>query len=141
MAAGAYAVLPNDGQLLTIEDYLPSGVNTFYNPTAGTLLPAEVGDYNIIVVRFTAVPANNNEYLDFGIDIGGTIGIVFNETLFAPKNAGQASYFSYTCPGYSLDTFVANGGIPKIYPHVGNVDIYDIEFQFCRVSSPRNRSY
>jgi len=37
-----------------------------------------------------------------------------------------------TIPCYSLDTFVANGGIPKITSIVGITSIYDIEFQISR---------
>jgi hypothetical protein len=73
--------------------------------------------------------------MDFGIDLGGAIGLAFRSTIAFPRGSGVAHPFSFVCPCYSLDTFVANGGKVQIDAFTGDVDIYNIEYQIARVFS------
>lgn len=129
---GTTADLPNDAAT-KIETYLPPDVETYY--TGGAIRPRNVGDYQLIVIRFNATCTNPNTAIDFGVNIGGALGVIFKDTRVFPKGAGVEHSFSFVVPGYSLDTFVANGGVVRIGAVGGDVDLYDIEYQICRIYS------
>jgi len=76
--------------------------------------------------------AHNNGIFEFGIDIGGAQGIIFKETLLFAKGVGVEHAFSINTNGFTDTTFLANGGTIKISPIVGNITIYDIEYQITR---------
>ena len=128
----------NTGELennaaIVIDGYLPIGVTSFYDAVNYKITPENVGDYYMITVRFVASTSKNGGYFTFGIDIGGSLGIRFKEMFLFPKGNGVAHDFSIDIPCYSLDTFVANGGIPKIISENGNTSIWDIELQVARI--------
>jgi hypothetical protein len=108
--------LPNNAGT-KIDAYLPFGVTSFYNVT----------------IRFKAKnDAAQGGFFNFGIDIGGSLGIIFKESVIFAKGANIETSFSIDTPGYSLTTFVANGGVIKITSGSGNITIYDIEYQIVR---------
>jgi hypothetical protein len=122
--------LPNNAGT-KIDAYLPFGVTSFYNGTIIT--PENIGDYYTFTIRFKAKDdQEQGGYFNFGIDIGGTQGIIFNESLIFAKGANIETSFSIDTPGFSLTTFVANGGVVKITSGSGNISIYDIEYQIIR---------
>lgn len=129
---GVTSTLPNNAGTV-IDDYLPNGVSQFYNSGTQKITPGAVGDYNVITVRFNAESSTNTAYLEFGIDIGGTQGVIFRDIKVFPKGAGVEHPFAFVCPGFSLDTFLANGGSVKISALNGDVDIYGINYHFARM--------
>jgi len=128
---GVTSTLPNNAGTV-IDTYLPSGVTEFYDQATSKITPDGVGDYYNFAIRFKAKNSNIAGYFDFGIDVGGSLGIIFKETQLFLKGANTEQSFSITCSGYSLDTFVANGGLVKITATLGNLSIYDIQYQINR---------
>lgn len=136
---GVMTTLPNNAGA-KIERYLPADVASFYDSATSKITPKYVGDYNIIAVRLIANPNATFASLKFGIDIGGAPGVIFQEEQAFHKGAGVAQPFVFTCPGYSLDTFIANGGLVKLTAIDADISVYGIEFQISRVSSAKDKS-
>jgi hypothetical protein len=134
IAAGATAYLPNNAGTV-LDRYIQNDTASLYDSVNGIITPRNVGDYQIVTVRFLATCTNPNTAMDFGIDLGGTIGVAFRDSKPFPKGSGTEHPFSFVCPCYSLDTFIANGGKPQITAVNGGVDIYNIEYQIARVFS------
>ena len=64
-----------------------------------------------------------------GIDIGGTVGVIFINTIRLVRSSN--TYQEYTIPfnGYMLDTFNTNGGRVVIRPEDGRtMNIYGAVF-------------
>lgn len=129
---GQFVTLPNNAGS-KIETWLPVGATALYDPIAQKIVPVGVGDYNTITIRFKAVATASTTHLDFGIDIGGTQGVIFRDVKVFPRGAGVEHPFSISCPGFSLNTFVANGGTVKLGATGGDIMVYDIEFQIVRM--------
>lgn len=130
---GVTSAIPNNAGTV-INNQLPLGVTSFYNSGTGKITPELVGDYYITTIRLKATTtATLGGHADFGIDIGGSLGVIFKETVIFAKGVGVEHNFAFVCPGYTAATFVANGGIPKLTAlGGGDVKIYDIEFQIDR---------
>lgn len=131
---GDFVALPNDATN-NIDRYIQTDTAALYNPGTQKITPRNVGDYYTITVRFKAVATNPNTALDFGIELGGSIGLAFGDTRPFPRGAGTPHTFSFTSPCYSLETFVANGGSVMLGPVNGDIDVYDIEYQIVRIFS------
>ena len=129
------AYLPNNAGT-SITDYLPQcAIGTgFYDGTYIT--PCTVGDYYILTVRFTARHSLGlSGVFEFGVDIGGAVGVIFRQVQSMPKGAGTDNFYSLAIPFYSLDTFLANGGRVQITQVAGGtLSIFDIEYQVALVS-------
>lgn len=132
VAAGVTSTLPNNAATV-INSQLPTGVTSFYNSATSKITPQNNGDYYAITVRFKAKNTETQGgYFDFGLDIGGSLGIIFKESKLFVKGANTEQDFVLTCNGYTAATFVANGGIPKITGGNGTTTIYNIEYQISR---------
>lgn len=116
-----------------INSSIPTGVVKFYDNGSNKILPVSVGDGLHISIRFMAVPSAVNTYITFGVDIGGSSDI-FQKTEVLPRGAGAANPVSIDVQGYSLSTFLANGGLVKLTAIGGNVQVYNVEFQIHRTS-------
>ena len=132
LSDGVKVTLPNNSGTV-IDAYLPSGVTRFYNNSTSKITPVAVGDGFSISVRFTATPSAVNTYLSFGIDIGSGTDI-FQQTIILPRGAGAQNPVNVELQGYSLGTFLANGGLVKLTAVGGNVQVYGVEFQIHRTS-------
>lgn len=129
---GTTATLTNNSNTF-IDSFLPLGTVSLYNSATNKITPESVGDYYILTVRFKAKNTNVNGYFDFGIDLSGALGVQFMETLTFVKGANTEQNFAIVIPMYSLETFVSNGGIPKITSDVGDTSIYNISYQITRI--------
>lgn len=132
-SGGFVAIENNKGNV--IEGNLPYGVTTLYN---GTKITPPVANAQFqAYVSFFAKTSNKDTFFDFGIDIGGTSGVIFKTVDRFIK--GDNVYEKYTIPvnGYMGDAFLANGGIPKIEVNTGTVSIYDATFFVGIVSQPQ----
>lgn len=128
---GVEVALPNNAGT-GITDFLPTGVAALYDPILQRITPKAIGDYQTITVRFKARASVASSYLDFGIDIGGSQGVIFRETKVFAKGADVEHSFAFVVPGYSLNSFVTNGGQVKVTPGGGDVELYGIEYQIVR---------
>lgn len=110
-----------------VETYLPYGVDSLYDGTK--ILPPSLGAGWSAYVSFIAKSSSQNSYFDFGVDIDGTFNEIFKNV--EPTIRGSNIYQSYYLPinGYMLDTFLQNGGVPKIKPKSGDtVSLYATTF-------------
>ena len=128
-AVSTTLTLPNNAATI-IDSQLPAGVTSFYD--GAKITPENSGDYYTFTVRFKAKSTSNAGSFDFGIDIGGTFGQIFKETLVFAKGANTEQAFTVVAPGYTLGTFIANGGVIKVRSGAGTVSFYDIELQVNR---------
>ena len=129
---GATDTLPNNAGTI-INNQIPTGVTSFYNPATLKITPQNDGDYYVSTIRFKAqTTAPTSGYMDFGIDIGGALGVQFRETKVFAKGAGIEHSFSIVVPMFTAVTFIANGGLVKITAGNGNITIYDITYQIDR---------
>ena len=134
IANGVTATVNNNAATV-INTYIPFGVTSFWNSATAKITPINAGDGYTFCLRCKIKPSAADTYLDFGIDVGGAVGVLFKQTLVLPKGAGIEHDINIECTGYSLATFVANGGIMKITAHGGTLSIYNIELQVHRYHS------
>lgn len=129
--SGATATITNNAAT-TIAGQLPIGVTSFYNSGTSKITPQNDGDSYLINVRFTAVSSSNTGLADVGIDIGGAMNIIAQETISLRKGAGQAQKINIIFDVFSGSTFLANGGLIKLSSIDGNTSIYDISYKVTR---------
>ena len=134
IANGVTATVNNNAATV-INSYIPFGVTSFWNSATAKITPINAGDGYTFCLRCKIKPSAADTYLDFGIDVGGAVGVIFKQTLVLPKGAGIEHDINIECTGYSLATFVANGGIMKITANGGTLSIYNIELQVHRYHS------
>jgi len=129
LALDTDTVIPNNAGA-KIEDYLPIGVDEFYNG-ASNLLSGRKGDSIDIMAYFKAVPTVNNQWLDVWLDIIG-LGEFYRQTFSFPRGAGTERGVVYSLSSlYNLDTWVANGA--KLYIRSNaSLDIYGISYNIDR---------
>lgn len=120
-----------------ITSQLPAGVTTFYDLTNGIITPENVGDGYTFSIGFNAKSSSNNGDIKIGIDIGGAIGKIFPGVIRLPRGIGIAHELYITMQGYSLNTFVANGGQIIIESGTGQTEIYDLVLQIHRTHKAR----
>lgn len=131
---GTFVALQNNGAN-KLEQFLQTDAATLYNPATQKITPRNVGDYYTISVRFKAEATNPNTVIDFGIDLGGSIGVAFGDSRTFPRGSGTEHAFNFTAPCYTLDTFIANGGSVMLGATNGDIDVYAIEYQIVRIFS------
>ena len=134
IANGVTATVNNNAATV-INTYIPFGVTSFWNSATAKITPTNAGDGYTFCLRCKIKPSSADTYLAFGIDVGGAVGVIFKQTLVLPKGAGIEHDINIECTGYSLATFVANGGIMKITANGGTLSIYNIELQVHRYHS------
>lgn len=132
------ATIPLPNNAGNIIDQLPDGVTTFYDSVTGKIIPDNAFDRLQITLRFLAkTSAANGASVNFGVDIGGTFGIIFPDSRPFIKGANTEQPFNFVMPGYTGATFLANGGLPTITSLGGNTSIYDIELHVERTYKGR----
>lgn len=128
--SGAVTLPNNAGNVI---DQLPVGVTSLYDSVSGKITPDTELDRLTITVRLLAkTSATQGASLNFGIDIGGSFGIIFPDDRLFIKGSNVEQAFNFVMPGYSGATFLANGGIPKITSVGGTASIYNIELHIER---------
>lgn len=125
------------GKLLTgtvteINTQLPTGVTTFWNNTTDKLMAVNNGDAFTLSLRFKAKMNVANGLADVGIDIGGSLNVISQETLVFSKGSGVEQRFDIDLSYFTGTTFITNGGDIEITPLNGDIDIYDIVMVIIR---------
>jgi hypothetical protein len=134
--SGVRATLTNNA-VSKIETQLPIGVTTFFNETTQKITAINDGDAYTMSIRFKAVMSVNSGYFDIDLDIGGTQGIISQESIVFTRGAGTEQRFDIDLTVFSGATFVANGGTLSVTPKNGDMDIYDISFVIVRTHKAR----
>lgn len=136
LLAGQEMILPNNAGVV-MDDQLPLGVSRFYNAASQKLLADRAGDgYNYQFVML-ARPTVANAKLDFGVDIGGNIGKIFNSNYTVAVDAGVIDkIYIPVAGGYAGDTFKQNGGQVKITASQ-DVDVWGMAYVVSRYHQAR----
>jgi hypothetical protein len=101
------------GKPIALESHIPEGVATYWE-TTGHTIPGRLNDGISLQFTFSAEPLDNNLYLDVWLDLGGSIGIIYPQTITFPRGSGVVRKVVYNLSSlYQLSTWVANGA--KIY--------------------------
>lgn len=117
-----------------IEPHAPTGTTAsdFYNNTSKKLFGATEGDSYDLRITFTADPATTNTNLFWELDIGGSQGVIFEDSKPLLKGSAAERYVQII-PYFTLGTFQANGG--DLYLEAtSDTDIYDISALLVRTS-------
>ena len=127
--ANNLVLLPNNkGMIIPINQ---NGFDIFnWLDTNGKITPnEEIGDEKILRTSFNVIPTLNNRNLIIDLNIGGTIGVIYEETIILAKGANNVTKVSVSIPYYVLDTFQANGGEIRVRCD-GDISIYGIRHYF-----------
>jgi hypothetical protein len=125
------------GKILTgtgtkIQTQLPTGVTTFWDTTTDKLLGVNDGDAFTLSLRFKASMDVVNGLADIGINIGGTLGVISEETILFHKGLNVEQRFDIDLSYFTGTTFMANGGDIEVTPLNGDIVIYDIVMVIIR---------
>ena len=131
IAPGVTVTVTNNAAT-SIKSQLPVGVTDFYNSATSKITPGSVGDGYGISIRFKAKSTSSSDFFDFGIDIGGTQGVIFKQTRTFIKGANTEVGFDISINAFSLATFIANGGLVKITAGNGTMSVYSIVYDIFR---------
>lgn len=135
VSQGSTVTMPING-ISNITSHLPEGVDSLYNGTRIT--PASVGDFYDIRVNFTGFASVANGGFIIDIDIS-TAGDGSNVVASCPvrmirgSGSGNAQIYTVNVPVFSLNTFVANGGLIRFTALDGNMSIYNATLVIARV--------
>lgn len=133
---GVTDTLTNNASV-SITTQLPDGVTSLYNPTTNKITPQLDGDSYLINVRFNAVSSSTSGLIDVGVDVGGTLNIIAQETVSLRKGVGNSQRVNLVFDVYTGSTFIANGGLIKLTSIDGNTSISDIFFKITRTHKAR----
>lgn len=103
-----------------------------YDSATGKLTPIKEGDSFSCVFSFFAKSNVMNGVFRISIDIGGSFGKTFEQKGRFDEGANVYEPFYFNVRGYQLDTFLANGGQPKIESIIGNNSFKDFSIQIHR---------
>jgi hypothetical protein len=109
-----------------------SGATATINTVRNGYLTGRNGDDLSVMLYFKAVPSSASQWIDIWVDIEGSVGELYRETIGFPKGSGIERGVLYALPAaYTRGTFEANGG--KIYVRTNaSIDIYDIDLNTKR---------
>lgn len=133
VAQGVTSPLPING-INSITTHLPEGVTSLYNGTRIT--PDLVGDFYDVRVSFRGSASINNGGFTIDIDIsaaGDGSNIVASCPVRMLSGSGSERVYTVNVPVYSLNTFVANGGLIRVSAENGNITLYNATLVIARV--------
>ncbi len=131
IASGVRATLTNNANN-KLETQLPTDATKFFDETTQKFIAINNGDSYNISIRFKAKIDVNNGYFDIDLDIGGTQGIISQESVIFTRALNTEQRFDIDLVLFSGSTFVSNGGTLSITPKNGDMEIYDISFVIVR---------
>jgi len=120
------------GTVVKIQTQIPSGVTTFWNETTDKIMAVNDGDAFNLSLRFKAKMNVANGLADVGINIGGSLNVISQETLLFSKGSGAEQRFDIDLSYFTGATFIANGGTIEVTPLNGDISIYDIVIVIIR---------
>ena len=104
---------------------------TWWNNANNRFEPDNIGDSYDIRVDLKVRPTLADQNVTLSLDIGGTEGVIWNNTTRLGIGAGEEIKLTQTLDVYTLDTFVANGGAFYLESD-SELDVYDIAFKIER---------
>lgn len=134
---GNTQVIDIDGLGNTVKSQLPVGVTDFYDTGLSKITPVNEGDGYNFSLEFKAQTTSNSGYATVFVDIGGSFVRLFPRAVLFPKGANNTEEFYFTSQFYTLNTFLANGGLIKIESNQGTTSIFDISLQIHKTHNAR----
>lgn len=125
----------NDGGTLTLEKNPSDLLVPMWDTTNNKHVPIAEFDTYHLRVTFTAENyAGTTPYVEFELDIGGAIGVIYSDSISLRKG-GSAQSVGFTIPVFTGSTYFANGGeIYLTYQGTGTCDIYKSSILIIRES-------
>lgn len=114
------------GTVAKIQTQLPTNVSAFWDDSTDKLLGVNNGDAFTLSLRFKAKMNVANGITDIGINIGGALNVISQETILFSKGSGVEQRFDIDLSYFTGSTFITNGGNIEVAPLNGDVSIYDI---------------
>lgn len=128
---GATEVLTNNASISELTEGLLSNL---WDSLGNKFTPLAVDDFYLWVLRFKAKnTALSGGYFDIGLDVGGILNTILEDTYTFSHGAGIEQSFNCMMVGKVDSTFLSNGGTPKIKSGKGNTTIYNKEFHVLRL--------
>jgi len=136
LVASTRTKLSIDGAAFSNTAQKPTDVAALWDTVTNTITGRE-GDALLIKIQGTFTPSDATaSFVEFDVDIGGSIGIVERENMALTGGAGVTAPFTFSFGGYTLDTWEANGG--SIYATAdGPGDIDSLRIVVIRVHKAR----
>lgn len=128
---GVTANLTNNAGTI-FNSQLPTGVASFWDSANSKITPENENDFMTSSFMFKAKNDNIDGHFTLYIDIP-TLGERFTSVHRFPKGANTEHGFDIDICHFISSQFEANGGIIKIIADLGDLEIYDKQFRFCRV--------
>jgi hypothetical protein len=125
------------GTITEINSQLPTGVTSFWNNTDDKLIAVNNGDAFTLSLRFKAKMNVANGIVDVGINIGGSLNVISQETILFSKGSGTEQSFDLDLTYFTGTTFISNGGTIEVKPLNGDIDIYNIVIVIVRTHKGR----
>ena len=132
--SGNTATLQNNGATV-LNTYKPTSVTDLYDDTTQRMTPENIGDGYSMSIRCKLKTTNNNDYINIKLNIGsGSDIIILQESVRLVKGANTEQFINVNFDFFTLDTFVANGGLIEIEAVNGNLSIYETNYVIKRTS-------
>lgn len=116
----------------TFNTQLPVGVTSFWDTSTSKVTPENENDFMTSSFMFKAKNDNIDGHFTLFIDIP-SLGERFTSVHRFPKGANTEHGFDIDICHFVSNQFSINGGIVKITANLGDLEIYDKQFRFCRV--------
>lgn len=109
------------------EGELPLDITSYYDESNSKII-SPTGDGLITSIFFKIKPTTASATrIDVWLDIGSPVGEIYRQSTTLSKGQNIEHGFRMSNGGFSLDTWNANGAIPKINASAA-VDMYDIRY-------------
>lgn len=110
ITAGTHAQITINGGQETLGH--PPGMPAFWNTTTNKIVPSGLNNFGIVRLAFAGYYAGggSQSIFDVHLDVGGTTGVIWEESGVFLKGASNTQYFNFTIPLFSGPDFQANGG-------------------------------
>lgn len=107
--------------------------DSIWDPITSSFKPIALGDSYIFRLTGTGSPLVNNSNLKIELDIGGSQGVIWEETISLSRGADIGVKFVTTNSIFSLSTFIANGGDFYVTCD-GIAEIYDLSLFIQKIT-------
>lgn len=136
-----FIYLKNNDGVFTVSETITggtSGATATVDVLGDGFITGRNNDNLDLMIYFKAEPSNATQWMDIWIDIGGSVGELYRETVSFPKGSGVERGVLYPLPSaYTRDTWESNNG--TIYVRSNHsLKIYGLNFNFDR--SYKNKS-
>jgi hypothetical protein len=101
------------------------------------LRPQDTGETYMLRLQMKISPTTSSagEYLELDLDVGGDLGIIWQNSQTIPKGQGVTDFISVSIPVFCLETFFTNGGQFYFTSSVP-VNLWDKAIMIQRMSQP-----